>query len=216
MKFALEQLKLLSLTPTRPLIITDADEVILHFSDILADYLRTQGMYVDFVSYALDGNVKYLDSDLPVDSALFKGLIDDFFHGYVEKQPLVEGTADHLANLSALCDIVILTNIPHDFADRRRSQLIDHGLDYPMVSSSGPKGPVLRAIRDFTREKMIFIDDISHHHASVAKYVPDCLRIQFIANSHLNRIEGKASDCHVRCDDWVHIEQEIRSFLEDE
>lgn len=109
----------------------------------------------------------------------------------ISKNSRLSTAADHLANLSALCDIVILTNIPHDFADRRRSQLMDHGLPYPMVSSSGPKGPVLRAIRQSGPQKMVFIDDISHHHASAAKHVPDCLRIQFIANSHLNRIEKR-------------------------
>ena len=37
MKHALEQLKSLSLDPRRPVIVTDADEVILHFADILSE-----------------------------------------------------------------------------------------------------------------------------------------------------------------------------------
>jgi hypothetical protein len=213
MKLALEQLKLLSLNKTRPVIISDADEVILHFAHILSDYLQTQGMYVNFVSYALEGNIKYIDNDRPVDSALFGKIIDDYFDNYVEKQPLVENVAAHLKNLSEFCDIIILTNIPHDYANRRRALLMDAGLPYPMISSSGPKGPIMKAIRKMTSQELIFIDDISHHHKSVAKLVPDALRIQFIANRHLNSIEKKSKYCHHRCHDWPHIEQVVRDYL---
>lgn len=214
MKFALEQLKSLSLAGGRPVIISDADEVILHFSDILSKYLLGQGMYVNFKSYALEGNIKYTDTDIPVDSSLFGEIIEDYFENYVEKQPLVKGVSKHLENLSKFCDIVILTNIPHSFADRRRKKLSDSGLNYPMISSSGPKGPVMKAIRRITSEKLIFIDDISQHHQSVAKFVPDSLRIQFIANDHLNSIEEKSKYCHHRCRDWSHIEQVIRDYLQ--
>ncbi|MCF6196212.1 MAG: hypothetical protein L3J50_05860 [Emcibacter sp.] len=213
MKLALEQLKLLSLNKTRPVIISDADEVILHFAHILSDYLKTQGMYVNFVSYALEGNIKYIDNDKPVDSALFGEIIDDYFDNYVEKQPLVKNAAAHLKNLSEFCNIIILTNIPHDYADRRRALLTEAGLTYPMISSSGPKGPVMKAIRKMTSQELIFIDDISHHHKSVAKFVPDALRIQFIANRHLNSIEKKSEFCHHRCHDWPHIEQVVRDYL---
>ena len=214
MKFALEQLKSLSLNTTRPVIISDADEVILHFSEILSEYLLGKGMYVIFDSYSLEGNVKYTDTDKPVDSSLFKELLDDYFENNVEKQPLVKGVAKHLENLSDICDIVILTNIPHNFAGRRRKQLSNFGLNYPMISSSGPKGPVMKAIRNITPEKLIFIDDISHHHKSVAKFVPNALRIQYIANDHLNSIEEKSKHCHHRCRDWSHIEQVIRDYLQ--
>ncbi len=214
MKFALEQLESISLNSSRPVIISDADEVILHFSDMLSEYLLTQGMYVNFISYALEGNIKYTDTDKAVDSGLFREILDDYFENYVEKQPLVKDVAEHLENLSALCDIVILTNIPHNFASRRRKQLSDSGLNYPMISSSGPKGPVMKVIRDMTPEKLIFIDDISHHHKSVAKAVPDALRIQYIANDHLNSIEEKSKYCHHRCRDWFHIEQVIREYLQ--
>ena len=214
MKQAIAQLESLSFYKNRPVIISDADEVILHFAHILSDYLRTQGMYVNFTSYALEGNIRYLDNDAPVDSSLFKAIIDDYFDNYVEKQTLVKNVHKHLKNLSEFCDIVILTNIPHDYADRRRKLFQDNGLNYPMISSSGPKGPVMEAIRKLTPEKLIFIDDISHHHQSVAELVPDTLRIQYIANRHLNDIEQKSKHCHHRCRDWSHIEQVIRTYLE--
>ncbi|VAW05784.1 hypothetical protein MNBD_ALPHA01-667 [hydrothermal vent metagenome] len=214
MKFALEQLKTIPLDSSRPVIISDADEVILHFANILSDYLNTRGMYVNFTSYSLEGNIKYLDSDKPVDSRLFKGLIDDYFDKHVETQTMVEGATEHLANLSELCDIVILTNIPHNFADRRRRLLDRMGLGYPMISNSGPKGPILKAIRKKTPEKLIFIDDICHHHKSVAQYVPDALRIQFIADSQLNVMEKPSQHSHHRCHDWPHIEQIIREYLQ--
>jgi len=169
---------------------------------------------VNFTSYTLEGNIKYTETDKPVDSGLFREIINDYFENYVEKQPLVKDVVKHLENLSSLCEIIILTNIPHNFAERRRKKLSDFGLNYPMISSSGPKGPVMQAIRKITPEKLIFIDDISHHHKSVAKAVPDTFRIQYIANSHLNNIEKKSEHCHHRCRDWSHIEQVIREYLQ--
>lgn len=213
MKFALEQVNSLIQDISRPLIITDADEVILHFAGMLSEYLRSQGMYVNFISYALEGNIKYIDSDKPVSRHLFKEIIAGYFENYVDKQPLVKNAAAHLENLSEICDIVILTNIPHNFADRRRKLFADSGLNYPMISSSGPKGPVLRAISEKTSREIIFIDDIAQHHTSAANHVPDSLRIQYIANDHLNSIEAKAKDCHHRCDDWFHIEQVVTDYL---
>jgi len=215
MKFALKQLKSIPLNASRPLIISDVDEVILHFANMLSEYLFSQGMYVNFTSYSLEGNIKYSATDKPVERALFKRLIDDYFDNYVERQTLVKGAAKHLANLSEFCDILILTNIPHDFADRRRHHLNSFGMSYPMISSSGPKGPVLKAIRGKTTEELIFIDDISHHHQSVAQYVPEALRIHFIADRHLNAIEEQADHSHHRCHDWSAIEDVIRQHLQE-
>ena len=213
MEFALEQLKKISFGKLRPVIISDADEVILHFADVLSEYLLTQGMYVNFTSYALEGNLKYKDSDQPVERESFETIFHDFFENYVEKQPLVKDSVENLNKLSEICDIVILTNIPHFFADRRRKQLIKEGINYPMISNSGPKGPILNKIQEMTPEKLIFIDDISHHHKSVAELVPDSLRIQFIANNHLSNIEQKSEYCQHRCYDWAEIEKTIKNYL---
>jgi len=215
MKFALEQLKTVSLTSSRPLIISDADEVIFHFSNLLSQYLLTQGMYVIFTSYNLEGNIKYINTDKPVDSGLFKELIDDYFENNVEKQAVVKGAVEHLGNLSEYCDIIILTNIPHAYADRRRMKLAQMGMNYPMISSSGPKGPIMKAIRKKTDEKLIFIDDISHHHESVAQHVPEALRIQFIADKQLNKLEKQSEHSHHRCHDWSDIEHVIKGYLHD-
>ncbi|MCF8474570.1 MAG: hypothetical protein K9G26_07730 [Emcibacter sp.] len=214
MKFALKQIKSLTLNSIRPFIISDADEVILHFTDMLSQYLLTQHMYVDFTSYNLEGNIKYIDTNKPVDKKLFGSILDGYFEENVEKQVLVKDAALHLENLSEICDIIILTNIPHNFANRRRKILNEFGLSYPMISSSGPKGPVLKALKKKTSGDIIFIDDISHHHESAAQYVPDSLRLQFIANDHLNKIEKKSEFCHHRCRDWNHIETIIRNYLQ--
>jgi len=213
MKFALEQLKALSLNPARPLIISDADEVILHFTSLLSEFLLTKGMYVTFTSYSLEGNIKYRESDEAVDNKLLKELIEDYFENNVDNQPVVEGAKEHLGNLSEFCDIIILTNIPHVFADRRREKLAQLGINYPMISSSGPKGPILKAIQKRTAEKLVFIDDISHHHTSVAEYVPETLRIQYIANQELSNIEKKATHSHHRCDEWCDIESVVREYI---
>lgn len=213
MKHALEQIRQLKIDPEKPMIISDADEVILHFSDLLKNYLSTQDMYFNFGGYALNDSIRYQKDDQPVSRRKRSWLFNDFFDKYTAKQILVEGVRESLFHLSKKCQIIILTNIPHDYADARRTKLSTLGLDYPMVSSSGPKGALVEAISQHCDHKSIFIDDLSSHHTSVAEFSPDTLRIQYIAHEQLNSVEKKATDCHYRCRDWNHIRQTIEAFI---
>jgi len=214
MKLALEQINQLKIDPDRPTIISDADEVILHFSDLFEDYLTTQDMYVNFASYALSGNIKYQENDQPVETEKLNELIHDFFDKYTHKQRLVEGVRENLHHLSEKFQIIILTNIPHDYAAIRRRSLSRLGLDYPLISSSGPKGLLVDRIGKLSAHKSVFIDDLATHHTSVAEHSPQTLRIQYIAHEQLNHVEKKARDCHHRCRDWAHIREIIESFIQ--
>ena len=50
----------------RPLVIVDADEVILRFVDGFDRFLRVRGLYLDLTSYRLHGNVKSLADNAAV------------------------------------------------------------------------------------------------------------------------------------------------------
>ncbi|WP_138379679.1 hypothetical protein [Luteithermobacter gelatinilyticus] len=216
MQIALEQIKQINLDPERALIISDADEVLLHFTELLDNFLRKRGMYLRLESYKLAGNIRYLDSDVAFPVAELERLLDDFFDYSVDRQHLVDGARENLDRLSENCEVVILTNIPHAFAERRRDLMKKHGLDYPLVSSSGLKGPVAREIAAPTRKPVIFIDDIARHITSVAEHVPHSLRLHFIAHEGLRRIADPAPDSHHRCDHWDEIRHHVEQHIQEQ
>ena len=45
--------------------------------------------------------------------------------------------------LARAADVVLLTNLPHSAGDHRRENLAGHGLNFPVVTNSGPKGPAI-------------------------------------------------------------------------
>ncbi|RMF06123.1 MAG: hypothetical protein D6773_04645, partial [Alphaproteobacteria bacterium] len=55
-----------ALSPERPLVICDADEVILQFLQTLESYLLTEGLYLDMTSFALTGNIRRRDDDVAI------------------------------------------------------------------------------------------------------------------------------------------------------
>src|SRR5882724_5189270 len=78
-------------------------------------------------------------------------------------------------------------NLPHAAADARRQNLRDHGLNYPLISNSGPKGPVVKAIAGGTSQTVVFIDDSPQFIASVHEHVPGAHLIHFLHDQRFAR-----------------------------
>src|SRR5271170_7309355 len=98
------------LSHERPLLIVDADEVLLRFADGFNRYLLARGYYLDFVSYRLHGNVKRSDDGVPALDIEVTGLLD----GFREELDTLEA-ADHaievIARLRPHLDAVVLSNV---------------------------------------------------------------------------------------------------------
>ncbi|WP_417318477.1 hypothetical protein [Emcibacter sp.] len=215
MQQAISQIKSLSLDPSRPLLVTDADEVVLDFANILDRFLSSRDMYISYKSYALFGNIRNRANDKPVPQEEFSLLLEDFFDYSVDQQDLVPGAKQNLDALSEHCQIVILTNLPHHFAERRRALFRQHDIHHPVVTNSGPKGPAVREISSGVSHPLVFIDDISRHISSVAECVPDSLRLHYVAHEALGKTVEKAEDSHHRCDDWNHIHKLVMGHIGD-
>jgi FMN phosphatase YigB (HAD superfamily) len=138
--FTLDQLDRLSLAGGRPLVICDVDEVIVHFTSAFESYLEERGLYLDASSFALSGNVRHAGTAVPVALEQLIRLIDDFFSACTEDLDAIDGAVDGLNLLSAGAEIVLLTNLPHHARDKRIANLRKHGLDFPCITNSGPKG----------------------------------------------------------------------------
>jgi FMN phosphatase YigB (HAD superfamily) len=187
---------------TRPLLITDCDEVLLH-------------MVSHFKTWLLEAH----DCDFAIERAFAEpltrngvalarddiwALLDGFFRTEMDRQTLVPGARAALAHLETQADIVVLTNLGHHFNEARATQLLGHGIAHRVVTNQGGKGdPVARLVAEFSPSVTVFVDDLGQHHASVAKAAPDTWRLHMIAEPIMAAVTPPAPNAHARIDDWA-------------
>ena len=204
------QIETLELNPDRPLIISDADEVLLQFMRQFEIYLDRNDMWIDLSSFRLQGNIKYKGSDEAVDMTN-RNIIDDFFAAETLNFSPVEGAAEALTALSKEAQIIILTNLPLAQKSERQINLSKHGMDYPVIVGSGLKGPAVKSLGEKINAPLFFLDDIPHNINSVAEYVPTSGRIHMIADPRLSKLIGAAEGASARIDQW----QEAQAWILD-
>ncbi|MFA5121848.1 hypothetical protein [Zavarzinia sp.] len=206
------QLDALALQAGRPLVITDADEVLFLFLQGFEAYLEDNGHYLDLSSFALVGNIKNAATEEMAPVEMAKALLDGFFAERTESMTPVPGAAEALAALALKAQILVLSNLPEGSRKARERALAAAGMPYPIVANVGLKGPVVRHLADLVQAPVYFLDDIPHNHTSVAQAAPDVQRVHFVADPRLARLIGPAEHCHHRVDDWA----EVRALIERE
>jgi hypothetical protein len=189
------------LTAGRPLLIVDADEVLLRFVEGFDRFLDRQGLFLDLTAYRLHGNVKRRDDLKPILDVEVTALLDDFRRD-LDWLEHVEGARDSLHALSRQLDIVVLTNISPAQADARRRNLEGFGLDLPVVANSGLKGESVKALAARSGRPSFFVDDIPHNLASAAQHAPDVTRIHLIGDDRLKPLLPAAETAHYRAEGW--------------
>ena len=210
-----EQLAGLDLHPGRPLLIADADEVLFYFMRGLEGFLDRQGLYFDWRSYALYGNIRRRDDDSPMAAEQLHPLLQGFFAEATESLAPVDGAAAALADLGRHAQIVVLSNLPLTARPARQRALARHGMAYPLIANTGPKGPAVAHMRQRVDAPAVFIDDIPHNHASVAQLAPTTHRLHFVADPRLAALLGPAPDCHHRAASWDDIHSHVAALLQD-
>ena len=150
--------------------------------------------------------MKHRESGEFVEAAEIWRLLNLFFDGEMHRQSPVAGACAAIAALREHADVVVLTNLLDHRRQARSRQLAEHGLDLRVFTNQGPKGPALQAILDEYRpSRAIFIDDLAHHHGSVAELMPDVGRLHLCAEPLLAphiACAHKAGHAHARIDDW--------------
>lgn len=189
---------------SRPLLICDCDEVLLHMMAPFQGWLTdVRGVDFDF------GRGEFVDCfrqpcGTAMDEAKIWALLDDFFTTEMHRQPVVPGATDALARIATIADVVILTNLEDHHGDRRAVQLAGHAMPYRVVTNQGPKGPAARRIAgELSAGAIVFVDDLPQHHASVARHLPDAARLHMIAEPALGDRIDAAEAAHARIDDWA-------------
>lgn len=196
---------------SRPLLITDCDEVLLHmvvhFGAWLdeahaIDFALESGEFGDALRHQADG--------APVDSDAVWPLLNGFFETEMHRQTLVPHALDALATLARDADIVVLTNLRDEHQAGRAEQLDAHGIRHRVVTNQGGKGaPVARLIEEYRPSVAVFVDDLPVHHESVAKRAPQVHRLHMVSEPRLASAIPPAPFAHARIDDWRDAERWI-------
>lgn len=189
--------------PGRPLLISDCDEVILHFVTHFAEWVEEAAD----LSFALDapgfaGALRSRDGRVVPEERVWP-LLEMFFDGEMHRQNIVPGAAEALAEVARHADIVILTNIGDAYEANRIAQLEAFDIRHRVLCNRGGKGrPVRELIETMRPSATVFIDDLSVHHESVAGHAPDVWRLHMIAEPRLAAKTPPAEHAHARIDDW--------------
>ena len=189
---------------SRPLLITDCDEVLLHMVSHFRDWLH-EAHDVDFAFET--GKFEDALTDRRTGEALGRDrvwpLLGQFFEGEMHRQTPVPGAIEALGKIGEVADIVILTNLPDLAHPWRVEQLASHGIAHEVVCNQGGKGVPARAIIErHGASRTVFVDDLPVHHTSVAKHAPEVFRLHMVAEPVLAPAVPPAVDAHARIDDW--------------
>jgi hypothetical protein len=191
---------------SRPLVVSDCDEVLLHMVAPFRDWLGEQHG-VDFVmSNDFATAMRWRHNGEAVGQAEMLRLLNLFFDSEMHRQAAIEGAVEGIATLAEHADVVILTNLGDHRQEARARQLREAGIEARVFTNQGPKGPALRAILDSYRpSRAIFIDDLPQHHDSVARIAPHVSRLHLCGEPLLAphiACALAAGHAHARIDSW--------------
>lgn len=200
---------------SRPLLITDCDEVLLHMVSHFrawlddahgVDFDLSAGDYSRAVTRRDTGEILAREQTWP--------LLNGFFETEMHRQTLVPHAAEALAEIAEIADVVVLTNLLDQHQERRIAQLEAVGIRHRVLCNQGGKGaPVARLLDEYGPDAAVFVDDLGLHHESVERQAPQVFRLHMVAEPELAAIMPPAPRAHVRIDDWAAAKGWIRDCL---
>lgn len=158
---------------SRPLVVCDCDEVLLHMVAPFRDWLaETQGVTFAMTSNSFAEAMRWSGSGEVLPPADIWRLLRAFFDTEMHRQTAIAGAIEAMNALAERADVVVLTNLIDDHRDSRQRQLTDHGIAARVYTNQGPKGPALQAIiAEYAPSHTFFVDDLPQHHQSARETV---------------------------------------------
>jgi FMN phosphatase YigB (HAD superfamily) len=193
---------------SRPLVVTDCDEVLLH----MVRHFRTWLGEEHGIEFLLEGNpfaqsIRRRGSDEPIADDEVWRYLQLFFDTEFERQTEIEGAAAAIGELQREADVVVLTNLLDRYQQARVEQLARHGIGVRVFTNQGPKGDALRRIvEEYAPGRAVFIDDLAQHHASAADALPEISRLHFCGEPAIAPhvpCALEAGHAHARIDSWA-------------
>ena len=197
----------------RPLLIVDVDEVLGLFMQGFGTFLEGRGLEFRVDKFALFQNIYRPGESQHLDIDQGRKHYEDFFrYGCGDMTP-TPGGAQALRSLSDKANVVILTNAPGAARLARARWLGRHGLDYPLMLNTGPKGPLVAGLASQAAGPSVFIDDLLSNLDSVAQSAPAVTRFQHVADPRLRALAPAKPDLHTRIDDWDALHTAIERAI---
>jgi hypothetical protein len=192
---------------SRPLVVTDCDEVLLHMVRHFRDWLDE----AHAIEFPLDRNpyasMRRRGEAEPMPDEEKWRYLDLFFDTEMHRQTAIEGAVAAIGELQHEADVVVLTNLGDRYNGPRTAQLREHGVEVPVFTNQGPKGPALRRIvEQYAPSRAVFVDDLAHHLASAADELPHVSRLHLCgepAVASLIPCALEAGHAHARIDTWA-------------
>lgn len=188
---------------SRPLFISDCDEVILHFMPHFAEWIDETTdlrLKLDAPSFAGALTAK-TGAEVPPERIW--ELLDLFFGAEMHRQAIVPGALDAFRAIGEQAEIVILTNIGDRFQANRVKQLAAFDIRHRVLCNQGGKGRPVRELLDAMQPSVaVFVDDLPVHHESVLKHAPEVWRLHMVAEPNMAKLWPKAAHAHARIDVW--------------
>jgi len=200
----------------RPLLVTDCDEVLLHFINPFRGWAdEVHGIEFELHHPDFFENLRRKDCGSSVPQEEGWAIFRQFFTEEMHRQHAAPGAMDALAKVSRHADVVVLTNLPDPYQQLRMAQLAGHGADYRVICNQGPKGPALaRLIDELSPAATVFVDDLAKHHESVAEIAPQVSRLHMVIEPLLAAHVPPAPHAHARIDNWTDALPWIMERLE--
>jgi hypothetical protein len=197
---------------TRPLLISDCDEVLLHMVRHFGTWLgEHKQIDFDLAHGEWEDRMKRRDGVAMTRDDMW-GLLGEFFPAEMDRQTLVPHAAEALAALAEQADIVVLTNLGDHCQQPRIEQLARFGIRHRVECNQGGKGsPVARLVAEHGNPVTVFVDDLAVHHESVARHAPGVHRLHMVSEPELAPTMPPAPHAHARIDDW----REARAWIAD-
>jgi hypothetical protein len=194
--------------PRRPLVVTDADGVLLGFMAGLEKWLLERGLYLSLTSYSLKGTIRRQDDCSPVLEVEALALVEEYRQD-LDCLEAVEGACEALAELSRVVSIVVLSNVNHAQAVARLRNFKALGIDYPLIANDcgggylADKGAAVKALAAHARAKTFFIDDIPANLVAVAQDAPDVVLVHVVESEPLRLLLGTDFPAHCHAENWA-------------
>lgn len=189
---------------SRPLVICDCDEVLLHMVSHFGAWLD-EAYDLEFRLEGTDfrNAVRSKEDGKPLPREEIWPLLNGFFETEMGRQTPVPGASEALVAISEHADVVILTNLQDEFRDARAEQLRQFDIDFPVHTNQGGKGAKVVELVEIHRPPVaVFVDDLAQHHASVAERHPEVWRLHMVAEPQIAGRIAAADHAHARIDDW--------------
>jgi len=140
-------------------------------------------------------------------------LLPEFFLKETKKLEPVIDAENCLKILSKKAQIIILTNIPFKDKKSRVHALKKYNMNYPVITNSGLKGPVVSEICKGMKAPVFFIDDLGQNLESVKKEYKKAICIHFLQDIRLQKLMMTPNNIKHRLTNWLEVKKLINKEI---